>query len=148
MRLLTPQPSLSSGKTLEARAPGEVAGGTLERSVKYQRFDELPDLISRKLVTKRPHSALPIYVYNYIVSVQFTPIPEWTEAMKDCRGLILDDTGEIVGCPFRKFWNYEQVTDSIPVEPFTVWEKLDGSLGIICSYAGERLTGQREDDMG
>lgn len=68
---------------------------------------------------------------------------EWTEAMKDCRGLILDDEGEIVGRPFRKFWNMEQVADQIPNEPFQVWEKLDGSLGIVCSYAGERIVATR-----
>lgn len=71
------------------------------------------------------------------------PLSEWTEAMKDCRGLILDDAGEIVGRPFRKFWNMEQVADQIPPEPFQVWEKLDGSLGIVCAYAGERIVATR-----
>lgn len=68
---------------------------------------------------------------------------EWHEAMNDCRGLILDREGEIVGRPFRKFWNYDQVLDQIPTEPFTVWEKLDGSLGIACYYAGEVVTATR-----
>jgi RNA ligase len=63
--------------------------------------------------------------------------------MKDCRGLILDRAGEIIGRPFRKFWNYEQVLDQIPSESFRVWEKLDGSLGIACSYAGELVCATR-----
>jgi RNA ligase len=73
-----------------------------------------------------------------------TPVAEWTEPMKDCRGLILDHEGYIVGRPFRKFWNMSQMLDQVPVgEPFTVWEKLDGSLGIVCSYAGDRVVATR-----
>jgi len=111
--------------------------------MKYSRFDELAALVKAKLITKRPHPSLPLDVYNYTVGAQFTPIVEWTEAMKDCRGLILDRSGEIVGRPFRKFWNYEQVLADIPGEPFTVWEKMDGSLGIICYCAGERVVATR-----
>ena len=109
----------------------------------YPRFEELPALIDQKLISKRPHPVLPLDIYNYSPSAQFTPMAEWTEAMKDCRGLILDRNGEIVGRPFRKFWNYEQVTDLIPATAFNVWEKLDGSLGIACSYGGELVCATR-----
>ncbi len=111
--------------------------------MKYPRLSELQDLVDRKLITRRPHPTLPIDIYNYTVTAQFAPIAEWTEAMKDCRGLILDRAGEIIGRPFRKFWNYEQVLGQIPAEPFTVWEKLDGSLGILCEYAGELVCATR-----
>jgi RNA ligase len=112
--------------------------------MKYSRFDELPGLLEQRLITRRPHPRLPIDIYNYSASAQFLPIREWTEALKDCRGLILDRDGEIVGRPFRKFWNYDQVMDQIPsAEPFTVWEKVDGSLGIVCYYVGERVASTR-----
>ena len=111
--------------------------------MRYQHFDELPDLVAKRMISRRPHPTLPLDIYNYTASAQHTPLAEWTESMKDCRGLILDRGGEIVGRPFRKFWNYEQVLDQIPAEPFTVWEKLDGSLGIVCSYAGERVCASR-----
>jgi RNA ligase len=70
------------------------------------------------------------------------PVAEWTEALKDCRGLILDADGNIVGRPFRKFWNAGQTT-APSNEPFCVWEKMDGSLGIVCVYAGERIAATR-----
>lgn len=109
----------------------------------YEHFNELADLIARKMISARPHPSLPLIIYNYTAAAQHTPMAEWTEAMKDCRGLILDVSGEVVGRPFRKFWNYEQVLDQIPSEPFTVWEKLDGSLGIACQYAGELVCATR-----
>ena len=111
--------------------------------IRYPHFDELPALVESKVVSKRPHPKLPLFIYNYTVRAQETPRTQWTDAMCDCRGLILDHEGFIIGRPFRKFWNYEQVLDEIPPEPFTVWEKLDGSLGIVCSYAGVRVVATR-----
>ena len=111
--------------------------------MKYPLFDELAKLKADGLISARPHPNHPLTVYNYSAKAQHLPIAEWTEAMKDCRGLILDVEGEIIGRPFRKFWNFDQVADLIPAETFTVWEKLDGSLGIICEYGGERIVATR-----
>ena len=105
--------------------------------MKYKHFESLPALLEQRLIPRRPHPLLPLDIYNYSAAAQFMPLSEWTEPMKDCRGLILDRVGEIVGRPFRKFWNYEQVLGEIPAtEPFTVWEKLDGSLGILYWWDG------------
>lgn len=112
--------------------------------MKYCLAHELPILKSEGLITARRHAVHPITIFNYSAKAQFLPIAEWSEALKDCRGLILDNSGEIVGRPFRKFWNLEQVADKVPVgEDFKVWEKLDCSLGIVCSYAGERIVATR-----
>jgi len=110
----------------------------------YPHFDKLPQLEADRFIVVRPHPFHPLRIYNYTIKSVFTPPGDWTEPMKDCRGLILDLEGHIVGRPFRKFWNYSQVLDQVPAdEPFTVWEKLDGSLGIIASYAGERIVATR-----
>jgi RNA ligase len=55
-----------------------------------------------------------------------------------CRGLILDKEGNVVAKAFDKFFNYEELTLSdIPEESFEVFEKLDGSLGILFWYQGK-----------
>lgn len=110
----------------------------------YPLLAELEALVVEKLVSKRPHPTLPLFIYNYSATAQFKPIAEWTEALCDARGLILDHQGNVIGRPFRKFWNYEQVLDRIPAgENFQVWEKLDGSLGIVCFYRGQRVVSSR-----
>lgn len=110
----------------------------------YPRAKELEALITAKLVSKRKHPDFPLWIYNYTAAAQFLPIQAWTPALCDARGLILDEHAEIIARPFTKFWNYEQVLDQVPSEePFTVWEKLDGSLGIVCRYAGERIVATR-----
>lgn len=110
----------------------------------YSLHNELDGLLKDKLVTVRPHPRLPLRIYNYTVGAQFLAPQQWPEALKDCRGLVLDDNGEVVARPFRKFWNYEQIVDSIPAdESFMVYEKVDGSLGIVASYRGERVVATR-----
>lgn len=71
--------------------------------MRYQLYSDLEDLLARKLISKRPHPKLPLYIYNYTASAQSLSIAEWTPALCDCRGLILDEAGEIVGRPFKKF---------------------------------------------
>lgn len=111
--------------------------------MRYPYIDALQELVRLKVVSARPHPHLPLTVYNYTAKATSIPAREWGVALCDARGLILDKEYEIVGRGFRKFWNYSQVLDLIPNEPFTVWEKLDGSLGIICSYAGEIVVATR-----
>ncbi len=110
--------------------------------IRYPLFDELPQLVADKLVSARPHPKLPLTIYNYTAGAQSLKPAEWPQALRECRGLILDREGFIVGRPFAKFWNYSQLP-AIPDGPFTVQEKLDGSLGIVTSYAGERVVATR-----
>ena len=110
----------------------------------YPGLHKLNELVSQKLVSKRPHPTLPLWIYNYTAAAQGLGISNWSEELQDCRGLILDHEGEIAARPFRKFWNYEQVLDKIPTgEEFTVWEKLDGSLGIVTWYRGNLVVATR-----
>lgn len=58
------------------------------------------------------------------------------------RGLITTSDGTIVASPFRKFFNIEEHT-SLPLEPFKVTEKMDGSLLIVTTYQGKLITATR-----
>lgn len=61
--------------------------------IKYAHFDALPQLVADRVISARPHPSLPLTILNYTVKAQMTPLAEWTEPMKDCRGLILDRDG-------------------------------------------------------
>jgi RNA ligase len=64
----------------------------------------------------------------------------WDEITLNCRGLVLDNEGNVIAKPFPKFFNYEEHSaDEIPNELFDVYEKMDGSLGI-CFYYERELT--------
>ncbi|MFP5226445.1 MAG: RNA ligase [Acidobacteriota bacterium] len=111
--------------------------------MQYTHHSQLAEMRLAGLISARRHQYLPLTIYNYTVKAQFLPVVEWPEALKDCRGLILDDDGQIIARPFRKFWNLEQVSAQLPDGEFNVWEKLDGSLGIVAGYGGEIVVATR-----
>lgn len=82
---------------------------------------------------KHPESDL--LIWNYTQKCQFAK--EWTEETMMARGLITDLEGNIKSRPFKKFFNYEEhfgddcKLQPLPLEEFTVTEKMDGSLGIL-----------------
>ncbi|WP_181280622.1 T4 RnlA family RNA ligase [Aphanothece hegewaldii] len=59
----------------------------------------------------------------------------WNEWNILARGLIIDRaTQKVIATPFSKFFNYGELSDLLPDQPFDVYEKLDGSLGIAYYY--------------
>lgn len=96
----------------------------------------LKNYIEKGLVVKNDHPTLPISIYNYSRTCQYEN--NWDEITKQCRGLILDDEGNVIAKGFDKFFNIEEhKSEEIPNEPFEIFEKLDGSLGILFWYQGK-----------
>jgi RNA ligase len=97
--------------------------------------DELNALIADGHINVQKHPDLDIYIYNYSKVAQFVwrTIKDWPETAKICRGLIADADGYVLARPFAKFFNMEQHprSDLVFSKPFTVTEKMDGSLGIM-----------------
>jgi RNA ligase len=92
---------------------------------------DLLDAIDRRYVTSRLHPRLPLVIYNYTDACIFARA--WNETTLSLRGVIADRrTGRVVARAYRKFWNYTQDQDVIPLDaPVEVADKKDGSLGII-----------------
>lgn len=90
---------------------------------------DLDDLIAGRLISEREHPSAPLRILNYTKSAQFEGV--WHETVRTCRGLILDADGRLVARPFRKFFNLGERGATAPDGPFEVWEKYDGSLGVL-----------------
>lgn len=92
-------------------------------------LDALFKLVEQKYITCRTHGRLPYLIWNYGPKTQFDRF--WTPETRMCRGLITDLEGKVLYRPFPKFFSLgDPVADEPPDEPFVVYEKLDGSLGI------------------
>lgn len=93
---------------------------------------ELDLALSEGLVSCRPHEGLEIY--NYTPKATYTTGAWRIEAVRRCRGLIVEiETGFVRARPWSKFFHHDQPEAGIldldaPVE---VTDKIDGSLGII-----------------
>lgn len=101
--------------------------------------DEMAAAIDSGLVTRRQHPHLPLSIYTYTRTAQYSRA--WTTATIRCRGLVVDDlTYEVVAWPFPKFFNVAEhalghdYAPPLPDEPFEVYDKVDGSLGIVFHY--------------
>ncbi|MEV5957252.1 T4 RnlA family RNA ligase [Streptomyces sp. NPDC051987] len=104
--------------------------------------DELTAALDAGHITRKPHPHLPLSIYTYTRAAQYQQA--WNTATLRCRGLIADDTtGQIIAWPFPKFFNvgeHQQGRTYAPPlpegEPFRVYDKVDGSLGIVFHYDG------------
>ena len=83
------------------------------------------------------HPSAPLLIHNYSQSTQYER--HWTPETLMSRGLITDLEGRVVARPFGKFFNLDEhigLIGPVPEEPFEVFEKMDGSLGILFHYDG------------
>ena len=88
------------------------------------------------LLSKQKHPEFDLTIWNYTPRVQYGKL--WDNITLQCRGLVTDWKQNTITRPFPKFFNYEELTEEqIPNEPFEVFEKVDGSLGIIFWYGGK-----------
>jgi T4 RnlA family RNA ligase len=90
----------------------------------------LKNMIDGGFVNVQKHPKYDLFIYNYTPKTQYERV--WNAVTLMCRGLILDGAYNIVARPFEKFFNLgEQENQVLPNEPFSIFEKLDGSLGIL-----------------
>jgi RNA ligase len=93
-----------------------------------ETFDKYSD--DGWIISKR-HPVFPITIYNYSIKTEYES--HWDDITLQARGLVLDDKGKVVARPFRKFFNLSQGC-FVPTNNFEVYEKYDGSLGIVFYY--------------
>ena len=111
-----------------------------------QHQTELQQLITDRYVSVQKHPTADLFIYNYTPKTQYERL--WNEWTLMCRGLILDGAGTIVARPFPKFFNLEEHDPAtIPNEPFEVFEKMDGSLGILYWLANKPYLATRGSFM-
>jgi RNA ligase len=89
---------------------------------------------------KQNHPTLPLSIWNYSPEVQYRQL--WDDITLQCRGIVTDDEGNVFARPFKKFFNIEEGKHN-PTEEFEVFEKMDGSLGILFNYKDEWILATR-----
>lgn len=97
-------------------------------------MDRLELYLVDKKIKRDTHPNLPLYIWNYTEKVQFKKL--WDDLTIICRGLVTDFNGNIIARSFSKFHNMEEVNE-LPNLDYTIFEKVDGSLGILFNYQDE-----------
>ena len=90
----------------------------------------LKSMVEHGYVHQKKHPSADYFIYNYSPMAQYEGV--WNEITMQCRGLILDSNHNYIATPFTKFFNLgEMENQQIPQETFEVYDKMDGSLGIL-----------------
>lgn len=104
----------------------------------------LDEMIEAGYVKVQDHPSMPLRLANYTPAAQYERL--WNDCTRHCRGLVFDrDTLEIVSRTLPKFWNVEEHDSGLapfdlPWErPFTVYDKLDGSMIAVSTTAEHGL---------
>lgn len=98
--------------------------------------DTLEEYYKNGLLQKQTHPTKDLTIWNYTPKVQYERL--WDDITMQCRGLVTNSKGNVIARPFKKFFNYEELDPKdIPDEYYDVYEKMDGSLGIIFWYGNE-----------
>lgn len=92
------------------------------------------------LLYNQSHPSLPLTIWNYTEKVQYEGL--WDDVTLQCRGLVTDDNDNVVARPFKKFFNIEE-NKFTPTAQFDVFEKMDGSLGILFFYENKWVFASR-----
>ncbi len=106
--------------------------------MKYD-LNAFEDMVKHGYLRKSENEDLVLYGYTD----QCTFARAWeTVYTRHARGIIFEKkTGRLVAKPFPKFFNLGEMEEvsllNIPKEPYKVFEKADGSLGIIYYYKGK-----------
>jgi len=98
-------------------------------------WEVLNEYIENNLIIANKHPEYDIWILNYSPKAQSKKF--WDEYTLSCRGMVIDAEGNILARPFQKFKNYEEHDPSeIDMSlPFSIFEKMDGSLIIVFYYA-------------
>lgn len=115
-------------------------------------LENLRRRMAEGFISRKAHPAGPLFILNYTAMAQYTPGVMRDAEVRACRGLIVDADDNVVARPFAKFPNAGQCApagadaetaaayDFGPLpegEPFEVFEKADGSLGVLYHHDGE-----------
>lgn len=100
---------------------------------------EILRLIEEGYLMTNKHPEYPLEILNYTRKTQFER--EWNEYTLLSRGLIIDAMSDVIALPFKKFFNYEEIVGhptypNVSINQYEIYDKMDGSLGIIFYYDG------------
>lgn len=98
----------------------------------------LREMVEAKMVRRFEHDNGDLIGFDYTHLAQWERC--WNDVTLQCRGLLATTDGTIVARPFPKFFNLGERPDEDSKrigQPFTVAEKLDGSLGIHYRWNGQ-----------
>lgn len=97
--------------------------------------EQLERLIADGYIHRKAHPSGDLVIHNYSHAAQYDRV--WNNETRKCRGLITSPEGLVLYRPFEKFFDVrDPLTGTLPSASFDVFDKADGSLGILYEHDG------------
>ena len=107
-------------------------------------LQELYRLESEGYLRSQTHNNLPLTIWNYSQKTQWEEY--WNDITLSCRGLITDDSGNIVNNCIPKFFNYGEKRGKYACnfkKGFSATKKMDGSLIQVFLWDGNLIVSSK-----
>jgi len=107
----------------------------------HKSLDKFIPYVEKKLLRQVISPCKKLVLWNYTDLCTYERA--WDKITINARGTVYElSTGKVIARAFPKFWNLGELSDEkqeeiLKEEEFQVFEKMDGSLGIIYFYDGE-----------
>lgn len=107
----------------------------------HENLLKFESYIEKGLIRKVVSPCKKLVLYNYTDHCTYEKA--WDEVTLNARGTVYEiATGKVIAKAFPKFFNYGELSEEkkaevLNAENFEVFEKMDGSLGIVYYYDGE-----------
>ncbi len=104
---------------------------------------EMNDLHKKGLVRFNKHPVHDLLIWNYCEKVQYLRC--WNSTLLQCRGIITDSLGKVIHRSLPKFFDIKQekvYPKEMVTESYRVFDKVDGSLGILFYHQITTDTGE------
>lgn len=105
-----------------------------------ETLEQYEKLVAEGFLRRRVNEDL--VLYNYTDKCTYER--HWNEFTLNSRGIVFEkNTGELIARPFPKFFNVgeteETKFENLPKEPYEVFDKADGSLGILYYHHSKKM---------
>lgn len=101
--------------------------------------DKLASEVQNGYIRVAKHESLPLKLYTYTDKTSYES--RWNTETEVCRGLVVEDNGQVVAHCLRKFWNSSEHANGKSYAPplperldFEIFAKMDGSMGTTFFY--------------
>lgn len=102
----------------------------------YINKETLKKYSDNELIYSQKHPKHNLYIWNYTKIVQWDYL--WDDVTSKCRGLILDENGNLIAKSYDKFFNFEEIENlKLNYNDVIFYDKLDGQLALLFNYNGE-----------
>lgn len=108
-----------------------------------RQIEDIEKDIEGGWINKVNHKTLPLSILKYTKQTQFEY--DWTPVRMFCRGIIVNDTYDVIALPFVKFFSHDEIPSLLKRKKYRLFDKIDGTCILAFFYDDKLITTTLDD---